>query len=406
VSARVTLIVAAVVIVALVAAPILRRYRAMHAHADTAAVSSAGRTPLRAAANAANDENIANDAPATKLPAAPTRDFIGRDGIAAAQLWQMRAREVMFAKNRKEYGEEVARLMLLPYDQAWGPLLDLADAGDTGAATALLLITSVCNAEASVQNQKQPASASRFLKDLPENWKPFVDRLAEIEHAEHVERVSHCAGTGDKVDLVDLVLDKYLQSDHPDVLADMVADNTDATQAIADLRELIAKGAGPRAEFLLGDGLLTQRDPAQQAEGRALLERLAADDPNVATRLSYCLVHGCDAFAAQPAAASPWLEMAAGGGEEFGTSLLMENLDAQGDVVDAWAWSLYTLDLALGGCYELIVPTYRAAAAAAQTESVRKAKLSPAQQNAGLASFYEISGRWERKAKERMSCAD
>jgi hypothetical protein len=406
VNARVAIIVVAVVVVALIAAPILRRYRAMHAHADTAAVLSAGRSPLHATANSAKHGDIANEAPATQLSAAPSRDLIGRDGVAAAQLWQARARDVMFAKGRKEYGEEVARLMQLPYDQAWGPLLDLADAGNTAAATALLLIASNCNAEQYFQNQKPPSAASVFFKGLPESWKPFVDRLAEIEHTEHVERVSHCAGTGDKFDLVDLVLDKYLQSDHPDVLADMVADNTDATQAIADLREVIAKGAGAHAEFMLADRLLTQRDPAQQAEGRALLERLAPEDPAVAARLAYCLVHGCDAFVAQPAAARPWLDAAAGGGDEFGTSLLIEELDAQGNVVDAWAWSLYTLDLALGGCYELIVPTYRAVAAAARNESVHKGKLSPVQQNAGLASFYEISGRWERKAKERMACAD
>ena len=405
-NARVAIVVVVVLIVALFASQILRRYRVTHPLADTAAVFSDGRPPPRATIGAIGDLDIANDEPATKLLAAPSRDLIGRDGVAAANVWQARAREVMFAKNRKEYGEEVARLMQLPYDQAWGPLLDLANAGSTAAATVLMLIASNCNAEGYFQNQKAPSAASGFFKDLPESWKPFVDRLAEIEHAAHVERVSHCAGTGDTFDLVELVLDKYLQSDHPDILADMVADNTDATQAIADLRDLIAQGAGPHAEFSLGDRLMTQRDPAQQAEGRALLERLAADDPRVAARLAYCLVQGCDAFAAQPAAAHPWLELAAGGGDEFGVSLLMEDLDARGDVVDAWAWSLYTLDLALDGCYELVVPTYRAVAAAAEKESLRKAKLSPAQQNAGRAMFYEVSGRWARKAKERMACAD
>jgi len=205
---------------------------------------------------------------------------------------------------------------------------------------------------------------------------------------------------------VTLLLDKFLQSDHPDVLADLVADNTDATQAIADLREVIAKGAGPHAEFLLGDRLLRQQDPAQQAEGRATLERLAADDPAVAARLAYCLINGCQAFAAQPGAARPWLELAAGGGDEFGTSLLMDDLNAHDDVVAAWAWSLYALDLALDGCYERVVPMYRAVATAAANESRYRAQLSPAQQNAGLATFYEISGRSEQKAKERMACAD
>jgi hypothetical protein len=407
-NARAAILVAALVVAALVAAPILRRHRVTHPPASKVADLSSAQASTHATTSAANEADMADAAP-EKLPDAPSRDLIGRDGAAAAELWQARASRVMFAKNSKEFGDEVARLMQLPYDEAWAPLRDLADAGSVAAATALALIASICNVETSIQDQKPrkpPSAASGVLKGLPQNWKPFVDRLAEIERSQHNERVSHCAGIGDKWDFAELLLDKFLQSDHPDVLADMVADNADANQAIADLRELIAKGAGPHAEFMLADRLLVQRDPAQQTEGRALLERLAPDDPIVATRLAYCLIHGCEAFAAQPAAARPWLEQAAGGGDAFGASLLMQDLDARGDVAGAWAWSLYNLDLALDGCLELITPSYRAVASAAENESRRKAALSPEQQNAGLATFYEISGRWESKAKERMACAN
>ena len=41
---------------------------------------------------------------------------------------------------------------------------------------------------------------------------------------------------------------------------------------------------------------------------------------------------------------------------------------------------------------------------AAQEEARRKAVLTPAEQNAGLAISYAIAGRSERQAKERLSC--
>ena len=85
---------------------------------------------------------------------------------------------------------------------------------------------------------------------------------------------------------------------------------------------------------------------------------------------------------------------------------LKMDLDEKGDKVAAWSWSLYVLDLAISGCFETISPSYREIAAAAQDEARRKATLSPAEQNAGLAISYAIFGRWERLAKERLSCAD
>ena len=405
---RAASVVAVLLVIALVAAPALRRCAATHRHRDATAGPPAVRMALGAATEITNDMHGANSEPLAKLPDVPSGDLIGRDGAAAAELWHARALSVMFAKNRKEYGDEVARLMQLPYDESWGPLRDLADDGDTGAAHALAIVAMICSAEEKQLGQRATTAPgpSRYYKDLSGSWKLFVDRLAQIEHADHAERASHCSGIGDKFDFMSLLLDKFLQSDHPDILAEMVADNADAKQAIADLRELIAKGAGPHTGFVLGDRLLRQRDPAQQAEGRAMLERLAADDPTVASRLAYCLSKGCDGFAPQPGDALPWLEMAAGGGDLSASLLLTEKFDADGAVVDAWAWSLYTLDLALAGCYEVISPTYIAVASAGDKESRRRAQLSPPQQNAGLATFYEISGRWEQGTKQRLACAN
>jgi hypothetical protein len=67
---------------------------------------------------------------------------------------------------------------------------------------------------------------------------------------------------------------------------------------------------------------------------------------------------------------------------------------------------LYRLDPALAGCFEMFYPSDRAVAMAAQDEPRHGAALSPAQYNAGLAAFYAISGRWQRRAHERLACAD
>ena len=137
-----------------------------------------------------------------------------------------------------------------------------------------------------------------------------------------------------------------------------------------------------------------------------MLEQLALEDPNAANRIGYCLAEGCGAFPADAPAARAWREQAAGAGDDTGLTVLAIDLDASGDKVAAWAWSLYRLDLAISGCLETISTSYRSIAFAAQDEARRKALLSPAEQNAGLAISYAIFGRWERLAKERLSCAD
>ena len=107
---------------------------------------------------------------------------------------------------------------------------------------------------------------------------------------------------------------------------------------------------------------------------------------------------------APPSAAMPWIEIAAGLGDQTGLNMMAKALDASNDAAGAWAWSSYALELALAGCFESIAPTYRYVAYAAIDESRRRHSLNAAQHNAGLAEFYAISGRWQRKAMERLSC--
>ena len=102
----------------------------------------------------------------------------------------------------------------------------------------------------------------------------------------------------------------------------------------------------------------------------------------------------------------PWIEEAAGNGDDSGLWTLLQRLDADGDATDAWAWPLFRLDLALAGCFETLTPTDLYIGAAAANEVRRRSGLSPAQQNAGLARYCEISGRWEKAARERLSCTE
>jgi hypothetical protein len=55
---------------------------------------------------------------------------------------------------------------------------------------------------------------------------------------------------------------------------------------------------------------------------------------------------------------------------------------------------------------ETSIPLYVYIANAVKNETRRKSVLTPVQQNAGLATLYAISGRWERQAKERLACAN
>jgi len=345
---------------------------------------------------------IASDAPRA---AAPGIEMIERDPDAAARLWHARAANVLTTKHRKESGDEVARLMDLPWDEAWDPLVAKAKDGNAGAAVAVIAMATTCNAES--ENLKlrhgTPKPAWTYYQGLPDAWKPFVDRLDALQKEDH-DRLTRCNGVGDAFDLALMFLDQFFSGDHPEAEVEMLADNKDHGQAIADLRELLAAHDVPRGRYLLGDLLLKSDDAAERTEGRTMLEQLAPSDPEAATRLGDCLQHGCAGAAPDPAAARQWLERAAGAGDLLALSHLDQALDADGDRAAAWAWSRYALDLAIDGCFEWSRPSYVNVANAARTEASKRAALTPPEQNAGLAIGYAIAGRWEKQARERLSC--
>ncbi len=373
--------------------------------------SSSDRSPNTVAARAAPNSlegaiDLRTDVgPDADHPAAPAREMIARDPDSAARLWLSRAENVLRARNRKEYGDEVARLMELPYDQAWGPLVEKAK-DDVHAALAASFIQSICTAESTRQGQPhgRERPASSFYKNLPDAMKPFIDRIAELHTADYERRVEHCGGVGNGLDLAFMFLDRFFRPDNLEAQIEVAGENDNKPQAIADLRAILAKQDSARGRSVLGDLLMQSDDETESTEGRAMLEQLAPDDPEAANRLAYCLQNGCGGSQPDPAAARSWLEVSAGLGDWLGLSEIEHALADSGDNAGAWAWSVYALDLALDGCFEMISPSHIHIAAAARTEAQRKAVLTPTEQNAGLAINYAISGRWEKRARQRLSC--
>jgi hypothetical protein len=354
-------------------------------------------------------DGTTNAEPEGTPPAPPAREMIERDPEAAARLWTAHAKNVTQAKNRKEYGDEVARLIELPFREGWGPVMQKANDGDLRAAAAAASISSLCTAEVTRGNvpHGREHAASSFYKNLPDAMKPFIDRIAELHTKEYEQRVADCAAVDKSTDTAFTVIDMLLRPENVEAQIEIAAENKDRAAAIADLRAIVAKEDNARGRFALGDVLMGSDDPAEHAEGRALLETLASDDPAIANRLAYCLrgdAEGCGNWVPEPAAARSWFEVSAGLGDLGGLSEIGAALEADGDRAGAWAWSLYQLDLALDGCFELFYPSHIYVAEALGTEAERRARLSPAEQNAGLAISYAIEGRWAKQARERLSC--
>jgi hypothetical protein len=347
-----------------------------------------------------------SDERSPSVEAAPkvSSEMIARDAAAAAKAWWTRARRVTAAKEVKEFGADNAALLRLPIDEAWSALKTRSNS-DTHAMVLMNYLSGICDAESTYR--RTPLKPD-FLARLPEGWAPFVDRLHEMQADVHAARVSRCDGVGReslRAFLLDHI-DRLLNDDSPETRLAIVSDNPNDAEAITDLRELARETPGPQVDRTLGSRLLRSADASQQAEGRAILERLAPDDPIVAIELAYCLTEGCDHFAANPSAAMPWIEIAAGLGEQSGFYMMAKALDASNDAAGAWAWSNYALALALAGCFETGVPSYIYVANDAIDESRRRHSLNAAQHNAGLAEYYAISGRWQQKAMERLSCGE
>jgi hypothetical protein len=371
---------------------------------------------------AAEQEHAFHAAMSRPKTAAPRRDAIADDAAGSADAWQARAEHVVQAKNARLFNADVARLLALPPDEAWPLLADRAIAGDIAAGAAAIQLSIFCSTlspDDGYVNGTRPNIASGSHPALPESWKHFLDVIETHERERTRMRVAHCAGVGDGIDLALILLGRFLEPTDPDVQLVIAKNESRDAQAIADLREIAAKHPAANAEGALGERLLDAGDAADQSEGRAMLERLAAENDDAAIALARCaadaasiagksasLHHPCHAFDADPDTALQWLERAAGLGDANALDREIAKLAAEDRRADAWAWSLYRLDLALRGCFELSAPSFVHVGVAADGEESLRRTLDAKQENAGRASANEIIGRWEAEATARLDCGD
>jgi hypothetical protein len=354
--------------------------------------------------------------------AAPRHDAIVDDAAGSADAWQEHAERVVQAKNARLFNADVARLLALPPDEAWPLLVDRALAGDIAAGAAAMEIAIFCRNLAPDDgyiNGTRPNIARNAHPALPAHWKTFLDAIETHERERTRVRVAHCDGVDDGTDLALLMLDRFFEPTDPELQVVVAKDDPDDAQAIADLREIAAKNPGLDAQRALAERLLEAMDASDQDEGREMLDRIGTEDDAAAIALARCAAHSasiagkastfgpaCHAFDADPDAASQWLERAAGLGDYSALDRQIAKLSAAGRSVDAWAWSLYRLDLALRGCFESSAPSFVYVGVAADGEEALRRTLDAKQENAGRAIAHEIAGRWEAEATARLDCAD
>jgi hypothetical protein len=376
----------------------------------------------RAIEASAREETANRAAPALPAIPPPRADSIAADATGSAARWRERAERVVRAKNSRLFNADVARLLDLPPDQAWHALVDRALAGDLAAGTAALQIAILCNTlspDDGYVNGTRPNTARKLHAKLSPSWQNFLDAIETQSRDDLRQRIGHCSGVSGATDFALLMLDHFLEPTDPDVQLAIAREEKDDAQAIADLREIAAKHPAANTKRALGERLMESTEPVARAEGRAALEALAADDADAAIALAFCAgqsppmgdasgfsFRSCHAFDDDPGAASQWVEHAAGLGDESALGRWIAKLQADGRAVDAWAWSLYRLDLAMRGCFEMGRPDFIYVGTAADGEEQLRKDLDAKQENAGRAIANEIAGRWTADATARLDCGD
>lgn len=342
-----------------------------------------------------------------RLSEPPTPATIAASAERGARLWTARADAVTRAKNARMFNADVARMMALPADEAWAALVHAARDGDLAAGAAALLIAQEC--ERRLDRVPARDAESKRVTDreaaasLPPEWARFLATLETRQEERLHSHVERCADVGGMLDFALLAMDNLLKPDDPGVQV-AEAETMNARDAIATLRALAADGRNTHAMDALGRRLIQFRDPRTQAEGRALLEQLANEDPNAVDFLASCYARGCGGFAGDPMVADAWSERAAGMGAWPSLGIQIAALDAAGDAPAAWAWALYRLELATLGCFEIFRPQSIWIAPAAEEAFARQATLSPAQQAAGRITAEAIARRWQAGATARFDC--
>jgi hypothetical protein len=375
-----------------------------------------------AVAASAREESANRASPEPPRSAPPHAESIADDAAGNAARWHERAERVVRARNARLFNADVARLLALPPDEAWPALVDRALAGDVAAATAAMHVATLCRTlsrDDGYVSGTRPNVSSKLHANLPPAWKTFLDAIETRGRDDLRERITHCDGVSDATDFALLMIDRLFESSGPDLKLAIAKDEDDDAQAISDLRALAAIYPGVNAQRALAERELESADAAAGAEGRAALEKLAPDDADATIELAFCAgqsesmgdaqtmaLRACHAFDDDPVAASQWLERAAGLGDHAALMQWIVKLEGDGRAVDAWAWSLYRLDLAMRGCFEFDRPDFTYVGLAADAENRLHKALDAKQENAGRAIANEIAGRWQAEATGRLGCAD
>ena len=237
-----------VLIVAVMATVSVARHRRAAQVSSMSAATSVTTANGRAGTTNSDSSGTSSEMPAPALPARPSTELIAGDSDAAARLWEARAEQVLLAKDRKEYGADVARLMRLNPDQAWRELAERAKAGDMQAVLAAGHIASLCMPVGADGAARRPwflfrghgTAESAAYPDLPPTWQSFVERLDAIQQDIRRERVSHCDGVGTPTDLGDTFIDLYLRPENLEAQVQIASENSNEADVIADLRKIAA----------------------------------------------------------------------------------------------------------------------------------------------------------------------
>ena len=366
-----------------------------HRHANAPRASATRHAaPIAAAAAPASSEPL------------DAAHLLASDPQHAAQAWLARADHVVADKQTRLYGADAQAALRLPAAQAWSSLVDLANRGDVGAAAAAMSLASQCRVLTEMPPEGPAASHAidRAAEKLPAEWRTFVTAVDADTQARMAQRRRDCAGVGGVFDFALMEMDRLMQPDDANVALAVDEDIADDAEAIAALREDAARLGSEEAKRALATRLLRAADADEAREGLAQLTALAATDDSAAATLAMCLRSGCGAFRADPDAAGPWLERAAGNGDQPAAAELINDAMARGDLTSAWAWASYRLDLASAGCFEFTQPTPIWLMQSAQAVFSLQGQLDAHQRAQAQALLESIRQRWQVAARTDLGC--
>lgn len=382
-------------LLAIAAALSYRSYR----HVDTKPVS---------ASDTAQQANRPKERAVHSAPYMRTTDLrlIADSPTSAATVWMEHADAAIAAKRVRQFGVVVAKLAALPPAQAWAKLTQRARDGDFEAAAAAALLATECSRLLELRESRlKPSHDIERAKNMPQKWIDFITAINTQQNARRTQRTDGCPGVRSMLDFVQMTTDRFMRPDDPQAQlgeAEQMADDKDAIPLMRDLADRLGT---PEARRELGQRLINSRNPAESAEGLAILESLAESDELAAETLIQCFKSGCGSVVPDSVIATTWMEHAAGLGSLLALTELHNELVKSGSNADAWAWAMYGLELATAGCLETNQPSPTWVLLNAQRLFDLDHLLDAAQRARAQALLPTIRQRWESQAMINLGCS-